>query len=67
MCVRDLQQPVASSVECRHNGGMDVAAIQALKAETSSLIKNQNERHCVNVRSGVRYSSGLYVTWVLFF
>ncbi|KAM7366654.1 hypothetical protein PAMP_016074 [Pampus punctatissimus] len=28
-----LQQPVASSVECWHNGGMDVAAVQALKAE----------------------------------
>lgn len=27
-----LQQPVASSVECRHNGGMDVATIQALHA-----------------------------------
>lgn len=26
-----LQQPVASSVECGHNGGMDVATIKALK------------------------------------
>lgn len=32
-----LQQPVASSVECWHNGGMDVAAVQALKQELARI------------------------------
>lgn len=42
VCAWYLQQPVASSVECRHNGGMDVAAIQALRAEgQSQLISDQ--------------------------
>lgn len=27
----DLQQPVAPPVECGHDGGMDVAAVEALK------------------------------------
>lgn len=35
VCERDLQQPIASPVECWHDGGMDVAAVQALKVEAT--------------------------------